>query len=51
MRDVQGRMRSEYLKCRQKLKFIDTLAAGAAVINGNLAYLEVKFIVMFKILE
>lgn len=35
------KVKEEYLKCRRRLKAIDTLAAGIAIVNGAISYLEV----------
>lgn len=40
--DAMTRIRNEYLKCRTRLKITDTLAAGVAIINGAIAYIEVS---------
>jgi hypothetical protein len=42
MRELAGRVREQYLRCRRRLKIIDSLAALIAIINGVLAYIEVR---------
>ena len=41
-KDIIGKIRAEYLKCRTRLKIFDTIAAGVAIINGIIAYIEVS---------
>ena len=46
VKDVMARIRNEYLKCRTRLKITDTLAAGVAIINGAIAYIEVSLSIL-----
>ena len=37
-----GKIRVEYLRCRTLLKIFDTIAAGVAIVNGTITYIEVS---------
>ena len=39
--EYAGKTKKEYIQVRRRLKIIDTISAGIAIINGLIAYIEV----------